>query len=139
MPVLPTPTSHHLCLELRLFSKAAAKVNNVFKQTNLNRKITRKQQSQQLFDQDFLSFAPFVIMDWKGLNDNTYEKIVIDSNDWSIEEISVITHLKDLFIETVNPVIRYTDQGGAEQTAPLNFLGGIKSIFLISDPFGQLV
>ena len=101
--------------------------------------INRKQQLQQMIDTDFITFAPFVILDWKGLSDSTYEKIVIDSNNWSIEEISVLTHLKDLFIETVNPVIKYTDSGGAERTAPLNFLGGIKSIFLISDPFGQLV
>jgi len=105
----------------------------------LKKYIYRKQQQQQLFDTDFITFAPFVIKDWKGLNDNTYEQIVIDSNGWSIDQISVLTHLKDLFLETINPVIKYTDDGGAEQTAPLNFLGGIKSVFLISDPFAKLV
>lgn len=101
--------------------------------------INRKQQMQSGIDTDFVGFAPFVILDWRGLNDASYEKIVIDSNNWSVAEISVITHLKDLFIDTVNPVVKYTDEGGAERVAPLNFLGGIKSIFLISDPFGQLV
>ena len=101
--------------------------------------INRKQQEQQGFDIDFISFASFVITDWRGLNDTTYEKMVLDSNSWSISEVSVLTHLKDLFVETVNPVVKYLDEGGMEHTAPLNFLGGIKSIFLISDPFGELV
>jgi len=101
--------------------------------------INRKQQQQQGFDIDFISFAPFVVKDWRGLNDSTYEKMVLDSNGWSISEVSVLTHLKDLFVDTVNPVVKYMDEGGMERTAPLNFLGGIKSVFLISDPFGELV
>jgi hypothetical protein len=101
--------------------------------------VRRKQQQQESVDMDFVPLSPFVIKEWRGLNDSTYEKFVIDSNSWSIEEISVLVHLKDLFVNTFNPVIKYVDEGGAERTAPLNFLGGIKSIFLISDPFGQLV
>lgn len=101
--------------------------------------ISRKQSQNQGFDTDFISFAPFVIKEWRGLNDNLYEKIVIDSNNWDLAEVSVLTHIKDIFLDTVDPVIKYTDEGGAERVAPLNFRGGIKSIFLISDPFGQLV
>jgi hypothetical protein len=101
--------------------------------------INRKQQSQVMFDVDFISFAPFVFKNWRGLNDNTYEQMVMESNAWSIAEVSVLTKVRDLFVETVNPVVSYTDEGGMEHTAPLNFLGGIKSLFLISDPFGELV
>lgn len=105
----------------------------------LKKYIQRKQQMQQLIDTDFVTFAPFVIKDWRGLSDLSYEQMVIESNKWSIGEISVLTKLKDMFADTVNPVVKYTDDGGVEQIAPLNFLGGIKSIFLISDPFGELV
>jgi len=101
--------------------------------------INRKQQLQEMFDLDFINFAPFVIKDWRGLNDDTYEQMVQKSHEWSIGEVSVLTKIKDLFIETVNPVVKYHDEGGAERVAPLNFLGGIKSLFLISDPFGELV
>jgi hypothetical protein len=101
--------------------------------------INRKQQRQEMFDVDFITFAPFVLKNWKGLNDNTYEQMVLESNNWSISEVSVLTRIRDLFMETVNPVVSYNDEGGMEHTAPLNFLGGIKSLFLISDPFGELV
>lgn len=101
--------------------------------------IIRKRENQESIDEDFINFAPFVIKDWRGLTDSTYNQIVVDSNKWGVSEISVLTHLKDLFAETVNPVVKYKDEGGAEKIAPLNFQGGIKSIFLISDPFGELV
>jgi hypothetical protein len=101
--------------------------------------IQRKQKNGLNFDIDFISFAPFVCKDWRGLTDAGYEQIVLNSNNWSISEISVLTHLKDLFVETVSPVVKYVDEGGMERKAPLNFLGGVKSVFLISDPFGELV
>ena len=100
--------------------------------------ITRKQQMGQPFDQDFLNFAPFVIPDWRGLADNTYEKFVYESQNWSTSEISVLTKVREIFADTINPVIKYTDEQGGERTIPLNFQGGIKSIFLISDPFSEL-
>jgi len=98
----------------------------------------RKQKMQEPVDQDFIRFAPFVIREWRGLSDASYSKIVEDSNQWGITEISVLNKIRAMLGESVNPVIRYTDEGGMEHTAPLNFLGGIKSIFLISDPFAEL-
>jgi len=98
--------------------------------------INRKQQKQEAIDNDFINFASFAIMDWKGLSDTTYEKIVIDSNNWSIDQISAMRHIKDLFADAINPIIKYVDEGGAERSVPLNFHGGIKSILLISNPFG---
>lgn len=100
--------------------------------------VTRKSQMQEAFDADFLNFAPFVIQDWRGLNDASYENFVYESQNWSAAEISMLTKVRDIFADTINPVIKYRDEQGGERTIPLNFLGGIKSIFLISDPFSEL-
>ena len=100
--------------------------------------IIRKQSEQRSFDSDYLNFAPFVIRQWKGLTDEVYHKYVDDSQSWDVTTISLMVHVKKLFADTINPVVRFTDEGGTEQTAPLNFQGGVKSLFLISDPFGQL-
>ena len=99
----------------------------------------RKQQNQQPIDQDFISYAPFIINDWRGLTDSVYEQHVINSINWTYDEISALTEIKDLFKETVDPVVKYVDEGGMEHTAPLNFCGGIKSIFLISNSLSKLV
>ena len=105
----------------------------------LKQYVFRKQRMQEFFDEDYLNFAPFIVLQWRGLNDDTYSKYVEDSHAWDVTTVSLLVHVKQLFSDTINPVIRYTDEGGAEQTAPLNFQGGFKSLFLISDPFGQLV
>lgn len=101
--------------------------------------IQRKRQMNEVIDEDFISFAPFVLYDWRGLNDDTYSKIVLDSYNWSASEISMLVEIKKIFTDTVDPVVRYRDEEGGERTVPLNFQGGIKSIFLISNAFGELV
>jgi len=100
--------------------------------------INRKTQSQEAFDEDFLNFGPFVIPDWRGLNDVSYEKFVYESQNWTTIEISLLTEIRRIFADTINPIIKYTDEQGGERVIPLNFQGGIKSIFLISDPFSEL-
>jgi hypothetical protein len=50
----------------------------------------------------------------------------------------MLTEIRKIFSDTINPVIKYRDEKGGERVIPLNFQGGIKSIFLISNPFGEL-
>ncbi len=101
--------------------------------------VQQKSRMQEPFDQDFLNFAPFIVKDWRMLNDASYEQMAIDSQGWSNLEVSMLTKVRDIFAETINPVVKYKDAQGGERQLPLNFLGGIKSIFLISDPFSELI
>lgn len=101
--------------------------------------IIKKQRGQEPIDEDYLSFAPFIIRNWRGLNDDIYNKKIEESLKWDVSTISLLVYVKKLFADTINPVVRFTDEGGTEQVAPLNFQGGIKSIFLVSDPFSELV
>ena len=100
--------------------------------------IIRKQRSQEFLDEDYLSFAPFIIRNWRGLTEDLYLKFVEESHKWDITTISILVHVRKLFSDTLDPVIKYLDEGGVEQSAPLNFQGGIKSLFIISDPFREL-
>ncbi len=101
--------------------------------------INRKRQMNEVIDEDFISYAPFVVTEWRGLNDDTYAKMVMDSHSWTAPEISMLVKIKEIFADTIDPVVRYKDEEGGERTVPLSFQGGVKSIFVISDPFGQLV
>ena len=106
--------------------------------TFLKNYIARKRQAGETFDEDFLNFAPFIIREWRGLNDATYRQYILDSNTWDNAQISMLTTIRQMFLDTINPVVKYVDEGGAERTVPLLFLGGFKSILLVSDPFEQL-
>jgi len=98
-----------------------------------------RQQGGQSFDKAFTKYAPFIFSDWKTLSQNTYEKAVQDSYAWSLHRISVMDKIVDILSNSIKPQIRYVSTTGSESTAPLSFPGGIKSIFLISDIFGELV
>jgi len=98
-----------------------------------------KQQQQMKFDQAFVKYASFIFNDWRTLNQLTYEKAVQDSANWTLSKLSVLSKMSDFLVDGVKPEIMYNTPGGAEVTAPLNIEGGIKSIFLISDIFDELV
>lgn len=98
--------------------------------------VIRKRQEQQPIEEDFINFAPFIILDWRGLNDDTYKRYLMEGESWSIKKISALSWIKSTFIEAVEPVIKYQDENGGERQVPLNFQGGIKSLFIISDPLG---
>ena len=101
--------------------------------------IKNKQQASQNFDKTFIKYAPFLFSDWKILNQASYDKSVQESFTWSLQKISVMDKLVELLSDSVNPGIRYQLSSGGEGKAPLNFQGGFKSIFLISDIFDELV
>jgi hypothetical protein len=101
--------------------------------------IKQKQQANQNFDKTFIKYAPYCFGDWKTLNQNSYDKAVQDSFTWSLTKISVIDKLVELLASSINPTIKYQTSGGGEATTSLNFQGGIKTIFLISDIFDELV
>lgn len=98
-----------------------------------------RQQEGKTIDKAFTKYAPFLFPDWKGLTQTTYEKAVRESYSWSLAKISVLDKIVELLSSSVNPQIRYVNSAGGEATAPLNFPGGFKSLFLISDIFGELV
>jgi hypothetical protein len=98
--------------------------------------VIRKRQQNQPIEEDFINFAPFVILDWRGLGDQTYQKYLMEGETWSIKKISALSWIKDNFIEAVEPVVKYQDEQGGERQVPLNFQGGIKSLFIISNPLG---
>ena len=101
--------------------------------------IRQKQQQQRNFDKAYVKYAPFLFKDWKTLTQAVYDKSVQESLTWSLQRISVLDKLVEILSSSINPQIRYMSSGGGERTSPLNFPGGVKSIFLISDIFGELV
>jgi len=96
--------------------------------------VDTKRQNQETVDEDFLKFAPFIFSDHRELDEKKYFDALVDSNGWSIWKISAIGQVSDIIMNNVKPQVVYT-KGGEEHNAPLNFQGGFKSIFLVSDIF----
>ena len=102
--------------------------------------IKEKIQSKQDYDKAFLKWAPFLFADWRGLNEASYTKRLQDSYGWGADKISVIDWFVKQMQETVKPEITNTcSVCGEAVTSPINFPGGIKSLFLVSDISSKLL
>jgi hypothetical protein len=92
-------------------------------------------------DEGFLAIAPFLFNDWRDLS---YEKILMkmrESDYWTKEEFSLYFELSErikmgtmLDVKQKCPVC-----GDGEVTAKITFPNGIRSLFLISDIFRELL
>ena len=90
------------------------------------------------FDTDFILFAPMLIGDFRRLSQRAYEEMVVESQNWSATEWSLISYVRDALQAAAKAKITYTSEDGTEISVPLNFRGGIKALFTIYDPLSNL-
>lgn len=94
--------------------------------------IQRKAQMQQGFDEDFIKLAPMLIADYRGLDDFKYEEYLNEiTSSFGPYEYSLLARVRQLIESSIDPKIKYTDSDGVERVAPLNFRGGLQSLFLL--------
>lgn len=94
--------------------------------------LIRKRDRQESFDKDFITVAPLLISDYRGLNDQTYAEFIRETMNWGIYEWSLVSKIKSVMTEAIEAKMKYIDENGAEEETPLNFQGGIKAIFNIN-------
>ena len=120
--------------ELRLYLPSLGVMNYI--KTYVSDKIQKK----QAYDKAFLKWAPFLFNNWRNLDDAFYTKAIQDSQSWGTDKISVIDWFVTSMQHTVKAeIVNSCSSCGAEATAPISFLGGIKSLFLISDIASKLL
>lgn len=96
--------------------------------------VQAKQTARDIFDEDFVRYAPMLIQDYKKLNVKSYENLVNSTRFWGQKEWSVVSYVARELENASTPKINYTDENGTEVEIPFNFRGGIKGLFLISNP-----
>jgi hypothetical protein len=91
-------------------------------------------------DESFIKIAPFIFDEWRNLGFNEIALRMRESDDWSKEEFSLYYELcETIKIGTELDINIKCPTCGAEVTAPITFPGGFKSLFVISDIFGELL
>lgn len=91
-------------------------------------------------DEAFLKWAPFLVKDWRILNEAYYTKLLQDSFLFSFDKIGVLDYFVTQVQKSIDPKLRSNCSACShEVTAPLDFPGGLKSLFLISDISSKLL
>ena len=89
----------------------------------------------------FLEIAPFIISEWRGLNFSTISSIMRASTEWDKRQFSLLYQISEkikIGTKTEAKQKCFTC-GEGEVTAEITFPGGIRSLFLISDIFTELL
>jgi len=99
----------------------------------------KKQQLGQNVDEDFEKYSLFLFEDWRGMTDTIFENEHQKSFGWTIEKISVLSNVVELIKSSVDPAVTTYIDGEGEVTAPLNFQGGVRAIFVIPNILDELI
>jgi len=101
--------------------------------------VRERQAKGEYFDKMFLKFASFMFKDYRMLNETSYLAKQQESMTWDNHKLSAIIQATEMIRFGVKlQITRSCNKCGAEVAAPLTFPGGIRSLFLISNPLARL-
>lgn len=105
------------------------------------RKILRdKTKAGKNYDSSFATISPFVIPNWRDLDEKSYDSYEVNSKNWTYTQFVLADSIsKQITFATKNNLSIICNKCGAEVIAPIRFRGGIRSLFIVSDIFGQLL
>ena len=102
--------------------------------------IKEKEQNKVSYDKSWLQVFPYITFDWRGLDTKKIFDSEVKSNGWDSNKFSLHYRLAEKIKIGVKPEVSvFDDERSAEVTAELDFPGGIKGLFIISDIFGELL
>ena len=100
----------------------------------LKKYVAQKINAKEGYDEDFITYAPMLIKDYRGLSQRAYEEMVGASRLWNVKEWSVLAYVTEKLGGATEPKIKYINEDGGEVEIPLTFRGGIRSLFMLSNP-----
>ena len=97
-----------------------------------------RQQKDQAFDKAFIQVLPYMQSDWKSLSLNKIFQLEMEYKGWDEKKFMIVYRLAERMKIGVQTELETTFEGEVAK-APLDFPGGIKSLFIISDLAGELL
>jgi hypothetical protein len=100
--------------------------------------LREKQEKDVDFDKAFIQVLPYLVEDWRQLNSKKMFDMEIDYSSWSSTKFMLVYRLAEKMKIGVDTTLEKEIEGELVK-APLDFPGGIKSLFIISDLSGELL
>ena len=92
------------------------------------------------YDEAFAKISPYVIANWRDLDEKGYDEYEKISDQWTYTQFVLADGIsKEITFSTKNNINVQCSKCGAEVTAPIRFPGGVRSLYVVSDIFGQLL
>jgi len=97
-----------------------------------------RQEKEVEYDKAFLQVLPYITSDWRDLNLPRIFNLEVDYKAWDQKKFMIIYRLAEKMKIGVETTLEMEFEGEIAK-APLDFPGGIKSLFIISDITGELL
>jgi hypothetical protein len=108
--------------------------------TKIRKIIKDKARSGKKYDQTFAKISPYLIPNWRDLDEKAYDEYEFNSKNWTYTQFVLADSISEqITFATKNTLEITCSKCSAGVTAPIRFRGGIRSLYIISDIFGQLL
>ena len=97
-----------------------------------------RQEKEIEIDKAFIQILPYTVSDWRQLSLTKIFSLEVDYKAWDDRKYMIMYRLAEKMRIGVQTEL-YTEVDGEPAKAPLDFPGGIKSLFIISDLSGELL
>jgi hypothetical protein len=102
--------------------------------------IRKSSEEGKKIDQSFVKLLPYLLTEWRGLNEQRIKNLEIEFMQWDTTRYSVYNTLIEWARVGIKENITTSClKCGSEVTAPISFPNGIKSLFVVSDISGELL
>jgi len=100
--------------------------------------IREQQEQKKKWDQAFIQILPYVQLDWRGFNTKEVFNQEVAFQGWNEKKYMIMYRLAEKMKIGAQAEME-VDVDGEMVKLPLDFPGGIKSLFIISDLAGELL
>lgn len=103
--------------------------------------IKRVQQEEgRKIDASFVKSLPYMIQDWRGLNEQKIKNLEIEFMQWDTIKYNTFNALTEMCkVGVKDQLVKECEKCGTEVRTNISFPGGIKSLFVVSDITGELL
>jgi hypothetical protein len=102
--------------------------------------IKNKEQKKEKWDKSFLQVLPYLHREWRGFDDKAIFQMNVEFNSWSEKKFSIVYRLAEkMRIGVKQELNMLCANCDAEVAVPVTFPGGVKSLFVVSDIFEELL
>ena len=102
--------------------------------------IKHKEEKKEKWDKSFLQILPYLHREWRGFDDKAIFQMNVEFNGWSEKKFSIVYRLAEkMRIGVKQELNMICSNCDGEVAVPVNFPGGVKSLFVVSDIFTELL
>jgi hypothetical protein len=105
-------------------------------------KLIRRTQEQdgRKLDASFIKSLPYMVQDWRGLNESRIQNLEIEFMQWDTTRYNTFSGLTEMCkVGVKDQLRRECEKCGSEVRTQISFPNGIKSLFVVSDITGELL